>query len=164
MTTKVPSEFLSTGAITQIVSTTKTDTWSSSTTASWVDITGLNVSITPTSSSNKVLINVHISLSNYSLASFRLVRGSTVIAVGDDLTGNREQATMGALSFTRDGHRTSSASIMFLDTPSTTSSTTYKLQAWTYDGTQYINRSYTNNNATYTTSSISTITASEISA
>ena len=152
------------GKLLQVVSTAKTDTWSSSTTATWVDITGLNVSITPASSSNKVLINVHISLSNYSLASFRLVRGSTVIAVGDDLTGNREQATMGALSFTRDGHRTSSASIMFLDTPSTTSSTTYKLQAWTYSGTQYINRSYTNQNANYTTSSISTITASEISA
>ena len=152
------------GKLLQVVQTVKTDTWSSSSTANWVDITGLNVSITPASSSNKVLVDVHISLSNYSLASFRLVRGSTVIAVGDDGGGNRVQATMGALSFTRDGHRVSSASIRFLDTPSTTSSTTYKLQAWTYHGTQYINRSYTNQNANYTSSSISTITASEISA
>ena len=152
------------GKLLQVVQTVKTDTWSSSSTNTWVDITGLNVSITPASSSNKVLVDVHISLSNYSLASFRLVRGSTVIAVGDSLGGNRVQATMGALSFTRDGHRTSSASIRFLDSPSTTSSTTYKLQAWTYHGTQYINRSYTNQNATYTSSSISTITASEISA
>ena len=152
------------GKLLQVVQTVKTDTWSSSTTATWVDITGLNVSITPASSSNKVLVDVHISLSNYSLASFRLVRGSTVIAVGDNPGGNRVQATMGPISFTRDGHRTSSASVRFLDTPSTTSSTTYKLQAWTYHGTQYINRSYTNQNANYTSSSISTITASEISA
>ena len=152
------------GKLLQVVQTVKTDTWSSSTTTSWVDITGLNVSITPASSSNKVLVNVHISTSNYSLASFRLVRGSTVIAVGDSLGGNRIQATMGALSFQRDGNRVNSASISFLDTPSTTSSTTYKLQAWTYSGTQYINRSYANYNYNYSSSSISTITASEISA
>tara|TARA_B000000609_G_scaffold157984_1_gene153982 strand:- start:2183 stop:3103 length:921 start_codon:yes stop_codon:yes gene_type:complete len=152
------------GKLLQVVQTVKTDTWSSSTTATWVDITGLNVSITPASSSNKVMIDVHISLSNYSLASFRLLRGSTAIALGNAPGGNRVSATMGPISFTRDGHRTSSASIRFLDTPSTTSSTTYKLQAWTYHGTQYINRSYTNQNANYTSSSISTITASEISA
>ena len=152
------------GKLLQVVQTVKTDTWSSSTTATWVDITGLNVSITPASSSNKVMIDVHISLSNYSLASFRLLRGSTAIALGNAPGGNRVAATMGPISFTRDGHRTSSASIRFLDTPSTTSSTTYKLQAWTYHGTQYINRSYTNQNANYTSSSISTITASEISA
>ena len=44
-------KFLSTGAIIQVVSTTKTDTWSGSTTGSWYDITGLNVTITPSSTS-----------------------------------------------------------------------------------------------------------------
>ena len=146
----------------QVVQTVKTDTWSSSTTTTWVDITGFNVTITPTYSTSKILLTVHISLSNYSLASFRLLRGGTVIALGDDGGGNRVQATIGAMSFTRDGHRVANGSIMFLDSPSTTSATTYKVQAYTYDGTQYVNRSYTNNNANYTSSSISTITAMEL--
>lgn len=148
----------------QVVQTVKTDTWSSSTTTTWVDITGLNVTITPTYSTSKILINLHLSLSNYSLASFKLLRGTTVItgALGDDGGGNRVQATIGPLSFGRDGHRANSASISFLDSPSTTSATTYKVQAYTYDGTQYINRSYTNNNANYTSSSISSITAMEL--
>ena len=162
MTTKVPSEFLSTGAVVQAVSTAKTNTWSSSTHNTYVDITGFNVSITPTSTSNKVLITVHISLSPFSLASYRLVRGSTVIGLGDSLGGNRVQATIGPTSFTRDGNRVNSASIMFLDTPSTTSAITYKILAYIYNGTQYINRTYSNTNASYTSSSISTITAMEI--
>ena len=162
MTTKVPSEFLSTGAVVQVVSTAKTNTWSSSTTLSYVDITGFNVSITPASTSNKVLITAHVSVSNFSLASFRLVRGSTVIGLGDSLGGNRVQATLGPTSFTRDGNRVNPISIMFLDTPSTTSAITYKLQAYTQNGTQYINRTYADTNAAYTSSSISTITAMEI--
>ena len=145
----------------QVVQTVKTDTWSSSTTTSWVDITGFNVTITPTYNTSKILLTVDISLSNYSLASFRLLRGSTVIALGDDGGGNRVQATIGAMSFTRDGHRVANGSIMFLDSPNTYSATTYKVQAYTYDGTQYVNRSYTNNNANYTSSSISSITAME---
>ena len=46
----------------QVVQTVKTDTWSSSTTTTWVDITGLNVTITPTYSTSKILINLHIKL------------------------------------------------------------------------------------------------------
>ena len=46
---------LSAGAVLQVVSTAKTDTFSSST-GSYIDITGLSVSITPSSTSNKILI------------------------------------------------------------------------------------------------------------
>ena len=44
-----------TGNILQVVSTTKTDTFSTTST-SYVDITGLSVSITPTSTSSKIFI------------------------------------------------------------------------------------------------------------
>lgn len=150
------------GKVLQVVSTTKTNTWSTSTVNSWVDITGFNVSITPASTSNKVLINVHINGSNYSLAQFRLVRGSTVIAVGNSGGGNREQGTMGNLSFSRDGYRGFNASMTFLDSPSTTSSTTYKLQALSHSGTQYLNRPYADANAIYHSRTISTIQVMEI--
>ena len=44
------------GHVIQVVQVVKTDTYSM-TAASWTDITGYSVSITPSSSSNKVLIN-----------------------------------------------------------------------------------------------------------
>lgn len=162
MTTKVPSEFLSTGAIIQVVSTTKTDTWSGSTTGSWYDITGFNVTITPSSTSNKVLINVNVCGGNSNLVGYRLVRGSTVIGVGDSGGGNRTQTTFGHTSHPRDGHRMLNNSMTFLDSPSTTSATTYKLQTYQYAGTNYLNRTNEDANANYTGRAISTITATEV--
>ena len=162
MTTKVPSEFLSTGTVVQVVSTAKTNTFSSSTTGSWVDITGLNVSITPSSTSNKVLIHVHVCGGHSNLAGYRLVRGSTAIGLGDSGGGNRTQTTFGHTSHPVNGDRMMNNSMTFLDSPSTTSATTYKLQTYHYTGTNYVNRTYADTNATYTGRAISTITATEV--
>ena len=149
----------------QVVQTVKTDTWSSSTTTSWVDITGFNVTITPTYSTSKILVTLHISLSNYSLASFRLLRGSTVIALGDDGGGNRVQATIGAMSFTRDGHRVANGSIMFLDSPNTTNQITYKIQTKTQGGgTIYVGRSSLFQDSANSATLPCSITAMEVSA
>ena len=117
MTTKVPSEFLSTGAVVQVVSTTKTDTFSGSTTGSFYDITGLNVTITPSSASNKILINVTVCGGHSNLAGYRLVRGSTAIGVGDSGGGNRNQVTFGHTSHPVDGNRMMNNSMTFLDSP-----------------------------------------------
>ncbi len=46
------------GAVLQVVQTTKTDTFSTTST-SFTDITGMTVNITPSSTSNKVLVLVH---------------------------------------------------------------------------------------------------------
>ena len=48
----LPDSAMASGSIIQVVSTTKTDTFSTSS-SSFTDITGLSVSITPASSSNK---------------------------------------------------------------------------------------------------------------
>ena len=162
MTTKVPSEFLSTGAVVQVVSTTKTDTFSGSTTGSFYDITGLNVTITPSSASNKILINVTVCGGHSNLAAYRLVRGSTAIGVGDSGGGNRNQVTFGHTSHPVDGNRMMNNSMTFLDSPSTTSATTYKLQTFQYTGTNYVNRTSADTNASYTGRAISTITATEV--
>ena len=45
------------GKVLQVKQTVKTDTFSSTTTGSDVDITGLSVSITPSSASNKILVS-----------------------------------------------------------------------------------------------------------
>ena len=71
------------GTILQVVSTTKTDTFSTTST-SMTDLTGMSVAITPSSTSNKILItgNIFVSGSSASaLVVFNLVRGSTNISI-----------------------------------------------------------------------------------
>lgn len=147
--------------ILQVVSTVKTDTFSSTST-SYVDYTGMSVSITPTSSSSKVLIVVHM-VNGYSVnlaASFQIVRGSTAIALGD-AAGSRTQCTIGVIP---EDASAMVCSMTFLDSPATTSATTYKIQGRSNTGTVHINR--TNGDADNANSwrSISTITAYEVSA
>ena len=89
------------GKILQVQSTTKTSTFS--TTGSSVDVTGLNVSITPSSSSNKVLVHTQITMSGTDNGYARLLRGSTAIAIGDaDGSRSRGFAHTGYVNFIGD--------------------------------------------------------------
>ena len=79
------------GGIVQIKQTVKTDTFSTSTTSlAFTEVTGLTVSITPTSSSSKIFVfaSVNLGTRGDSQAMLRLKRGSTDIYVGD-ADGNR---------------------------------------------------------------------------
>ena len=76
-------EFANGGKILQVQSTVKTDSFSSNS-SSFVDITGLSVSITPSSTSSKILVFSNFSVSGDTWNSgrgiaFNLVRGSTNI-------------------------------------------------------------------------------------
>ena len=117
------------GKIGQVVSTTKTDTFST-TSSSFTDITGLSATITPSSTSSKILIALNVSIgataSNYHGNCLRLLRGSTAINIGDT-AGSRTRATFGANNYS-DYTPTATPSCTFLDSPSTTSATTYKVQ------------------------------------
>jgi hypothetical protein len=150
------------GSVLQVVSTTKTDTFSSSS-SSWNDITGLSVSITPTSSSNKILI-IYSLMSGETTNQFpmiRLVRDSTAISVGAS-SGSRAQVS--SVSWGGGVSNTSNMQSMnFLDSPSTTSSTTYKLQTIATDSQLvYINRVARDDNASYEPRGVSSITVMEI--
>ena len=132
------------GAVLQVVSTPKTDTFSTSST-SFTDITGLSVNITPTSTSSKVLVfmDCKIASANNVTAFVRIMRGSTVIYVGDD-AGDRISATMGNSDDPSDQFPFQMSG-MFLDSPSTTSQVTYKIQISSEGsgntGTVFLNRS-----------------------
>ena len=141
------------GHVLQVVSTTKTDTFSSSST-SFTDITGLSVAITPSSSSSKILVSVHFTAASTGANSprFNLVRGSTNIAQPSGSTPSSLHLNTGGSSLGRMG------SIVFLDSPSTTSATTYKLQGRTDGNNFVINRRGDDANKT----SISSITVMEI--
>jgi hypothetical protein len=80
------------GKILQVVTAQKTDTFSTNST-SFVDVTGLSVSITPSSASSKILILASLSLGNDGThCSARIYRDAVSIAKGDS-AGSRIRAT-----------------------------------------------------------------------
>jgi hypothetical protein len=101
-------------------------TYTQITSNSYVD-TGISQAITPSNSSNKVLIIASIQCANgtgvnANETGFQLVRGSTSIRVFE----------RPIFAYNQSGDNISidaNISLVFLDSPSTTSETTYKVQA-----------------------------------
>ena len=92
--------------------------------------------ITPKYSSSKILITVSGcgSAQNNNALYFKLLRGSTEINAG---TGGGYYNVAGAITSdnSSSGFDVKGFSIVFLDSPATTSATTYKLQAAAVNGT-----------------------------
>ena len=159
---------LPSGTILQVVSTTKTDTFSTSG-IGFVDVTGLSVSITPTTTSSRIFITASVCVGPIAGASgglLRFVRNSTVIDVGD-AAGVRPLGGGGFYSGDTSGTASwAQTSMVFVDSPSTTSATTYKIQFTSSTGSPvYINRTARDeNNASggYDPRLASTITVMEI--
>jgi hypothetical protein len=152
------------GKVLQVVSTTKTDTFTT-TSSTYVDLTGLSLNITPSSSSNKILIS-YIFESNcgetVNQVMSRLMRDSTAIGIGD-AAGSRTQTSTGMKGETNFSNGSAHV-VNFLDSPSTTSSVTYKVQVrCSVNGqTGYISRTQTDADNVNYSRSIATITAMEI--
>ena len=127
------------GKLGQVVSTNLASTFSTAATA-YTDITGLSVSITPTAATSKVLVLVGFqsSVSGDIAVMFQLVRGSTAIDIGD-ASGNRTRASFANL-VNDTAFQLGTFNLNFLDSPNTTSATTYKMQMFVNTGTGYINR------------------------
>ena len=130
------------GKVLQVVQTVKTDDFSASLATDTVtDITGLSASITPSSTSNKILVSYDIHIHTTAGAGkIQLMRDSTKICINTSTSGFEAQTSMAhndaVFSMTV-------TSMSFLDSPSTTSSITYKPQASHSSGatqTVYVNR------------------------
>jgi hypothetical protein len=152
-----------TGGILQVVSTTKTDTFSLASTT-FTEITNLTATITPKSTSSKILVMVSInSGSNQNSVTLiqRLMRNTTPIGVGDAAGSRTQGNTLRVASSTNTLSVLSS--YQFLDSPSTTSAITYSVQVRGENATTfYVNRTETDNdNAQYARAS-STITCMEV--
>jgi hypothetical protein len=150
------------GKVLQVVSFT-TDAAFSTTSQSFVDITDLAVTITPSSASNKVLVLASVSAATNtgtSRAAIRLVRQSTAICIGA-AAGSRTRATSTSLS--SNNFEIPSQSVTFLDSPAATTATTYKIQIVADTGTVYNNRSHEDTDGSTIFRTASTITAMEIS-
>ena len=155
------------GGIIQIKNAIKTDTQSTGASSDFVDITGLSVAITPTSSSSKILICCNITAGHSATSNvfgFRLMRGSTAIAVSDS-DGNRRQWTFGEMTARSNTNNTThSVGGTFLDSPGVDTAVTYKLQLYNRYGTIYINRSGEDSNSDNHGRGVSAITVMEVSA
>ena len=152
------------GGIIQVVQATL-DTKTSTTSTSYTD-TGLSVSITPKFSTSKILIryNINVSInSDSNIAFFQIVRGSTAVGNGNQGSSRTKchTALRGQHSDTNPHGVTSGE---FLDSPSTTSATTYKIQ-YTVDGnTCFINKATGDSDVAAHPSPLSTLTLMEVSA
>lgn len=136
----------------QIQSAAKTDSFSTTST-SYADVTGLSVTITPTSSSNKILVFASVAYASSSDDMLlQLVRGSTAIA---NSTAGSVTNGFSMYSTSEGTNSIPVGSLVFLDSPATTSATTYKIQALVRSGTGYVNRR--GSNASFGASSFITI-------
>ena len=156
----------SSGRVLQAVSTTKTDTFTTTST-SFTDITGISVSITPSSATSKIFVTCSFQFgvgSGSGYAIFRMLRDATVINNGV-AAGSRSSGILGTNIIGADGNTGQMLSTNFLDSPSTTSATTYKMQvAHTGGNTALVGTGNTDGNISGQVRSASTITVMEISA
>jgi hypothetical protein len=138
----VTRSLLPAGSILQVVQDTKLDSFSTSS-ASYTNVTGLTVTITPTSSSNQVLILCQFQSATVNEESwYRLAGGNSATYIGAT-AGSRERAAT-QFGQTAGGGRPANNSLIFLDSPATTSATTYTLQTKTSGtGVSYVGRGAT---------------------
>ena len=135
------------GSVIQVLQTVKTNVFSTSST-SWIDWTDMNVTITPKSATNKILVTLTSGVSNDTTNNFqyvKLVRGTTDIALGD-ASGSATRCWIDAALATQSFGEVTQKSLTgsFLDSPATTSATTYKVQVIiTATGTAYFGRTAT---------------------
>ena len=136
--TGLPVSALPAGSILQVVSTAKVDVFSTTST-SYTDLTGLTATITPASTSSKIMVFVQLSTSHSSTNGhlFNLVRGATNLL--QSTAGGTDNATFTPAT-TSTTLNIAGVPIMFLDSPASASAQTYKLQIKTIGGTAYVNR------------------------
>jgi len=153
------------GHILQVLSATKTDTFTTTST-SFVDVTGLSVSITPSSTSSKILVLADVFLSNAGSTGrtyIKAMRDSTSIAVGDAASA-RELCSSYFYGTTNEtaGYDAEKSAFTYLDSPSSTSALTYKIQIKARSVTATLNRNGQDGDGDYSPRTASTITVMEV--
>ncbi len=154
------------GGILQVVSTTKTDTFSASISAGGVsgDVTGLTASITPRSTSSKILVVLDTSVNSPSKRTgVILYRAGSVLtgAVGADASPRVSVSTSTATG----ADNMDTIGMNYVDSPASISTITYSVRL--HNGastteTHWVNRSSTDTSSNQFTRAVSTITLIEV--
>lgn len=165
LTTDLAAKTNKSGSILQVVTQNRTDTFSASVASASESGDVISVSITPSSTSSRILVLVTCNVAGTEAGMFvRLYRGSTKIFAGDTASSRQTVA-----SSTRNSEPATpeQVGIVFVDSPSTTSSTTYAIrlshQASTTQ-TVYLNRGVGDGDTAPTPRTASSITVLEIGA
>ena len=142
----------------------------SATNQSWQDLGSFSVSITPTSTSSKILVHCTFGritggTDGANTVAFRITRNGTAVGIGN-VDGNRERmgwSILGA-NYSSSNHADGSC-FTYIDAPATTSTLTYKVQNYVENGTLLLNRNegYSNDSSIYNGTGHSTFYVQEIS-
>lgn len=150
------------GTVLQVVSVTKTDTFSASLAAgASTPITGLSLTVTPSSSTSKILITASVTghMANRNGFAATLARGTTLLGIGN-ASGSRTR--LGAATGQAESAMTGNVILQFLDSPATTSPVTYNVYGQNFNidtRIVYVNRpeSYPDNVGSFVAGSTLTI-------
>jgi hypothetical protein len=152
------------GKVLQVVSFT-TDVTFSTSSGSFVDVTNLSVTLTPATTSSKVLVLAALNVGTTpgsNRAALRLMRDTTPLNVGASV-GSRTPAS--AATYSAISEDIENESIVYLDSPNSVASTTYKIQMLLVGGgSVHINRSSLDTDSSGQFRTASTLTALEIGA
>jgi len=180
LTGTIAAARLPAGSVLQVVHTAKANTFSGTSVldngAYFIDVTGMSASITPSSTSSKILIMTTIYGGNHNAYNFsyrlkRTIGGTTTFPIVGTSEGGRPVSTGLINAYENSGHAYWVFNVggIHQDSPNTTSAITYQVQCGSYNhvpaGTVYINRSYNFVNAgtgDYDNIPVSTITLMEI--
>ena len=150
------------GKIQQVIQYFKTDTTAVSG-STWTD-TDIVATITPSSVDSKIMVTLSACLNSSDYKAYgRLLRDGTVIAIGD-ASGSRPRVTI-ASGYGGD-YSSDNQTVIFIDSPATTSAVTYKLQIKDFStGVAYLNRTHADRDtADYEERVVSSLTLMEIGA
>ena len=148
------------GKIGQVLQAVKTDTQNTTTDNTFTDVASLSIAITPSATSSKILVlfTVNASADTQDHVGIRLVRGSTNLFIGTNSNAGQNVSAGYRNPDSNGNFDMANLCGQFLDSPSTTSATTYKIQAASNDEF-FINRPH---DATGTTNVQRPHTASSI--
>jgi hypothetical protein len=153
------------GQILQVVQATKTDTFTTTST-SFVDITGFSATITPSSVSSKIIIMMQfgsLGATAAEAAHIQLFGGNTSTFIGDAASNRvRATTTSSRMEGVNGGFNQHGVPITFLDSPATVSAVTYGARMRVSAGTGAFNRSSGDNDSTNQARTASSIILMEV--
>lgn len=161
------------GSVIQVVQAVKSDTFTSSAQNIWTDISGMSATITPSSASSKIMVEISMFGVFWRMGQngclLRMLKNGAV-AGGGDAAGSRTSSigtnAIGAVP----GGGVPDAGVNFsykwIDSPATTTALTYKIQFFqdTPANPMYVNRTINDADNQLWPRTVSTITLTEISA
>jgi hypothetical protein len=153
-----------TGSVLQVVSTNNTTRSVTSQTTSVIDMPGMTVSITPTSTTSKIFVMITLAINSPDGQSLMVFLDRNGTQIGNSTSSGGIQQFFGMALANTENYRLWTVGGSFLDSPGTTSALTYKLRTRAAAGSSTLYLNGTARNSSEDALGSSTITVMEIAA